>query len=233
MDVALRFELALFLAGGGGGDFRLGARCMLAGELSSLSAGVEECPRLRRVGGGGGGAAREEVVLSAMDSLSSMRECRIEPALLRVRSSEGIGARWEERRASGGGGGFLGCVRVAWSVVVMSGLGVGSRRCSPDVAAPAKASLIAVPLAAGGNGGSGFFVSDVVRDFDLSSEVGLVISASCWPIFEKSSNPTICGPVLVTDLPCLCRGRGGFTRLLRVLCSNTSSSPSLSDSDRS
>jgi hypothetical protein len=37
----------------------------------------------------------------------------------------------------------------------------------------------------------------------------------------------------VTDFPCLCRGRGGFTRLLAVLCGITAESSSSSDIERS
>jgi hypothetical protein len=152
----------------------------------------------------------DEVVLSAILSLSSWyRGLEVMDALLLVRSSDGIlDVLCEDRRARGGGGGFLDCDDGRSN---LSGLGVGSRDAS--LGAEARASLKAPR--GGGNGGSGRLNSPDVRVLGFSS-TGLLISESCSSL-EKSSNAIICGPV-GTNFPCLCRGSGGFTRLLCVLC---------------
>lgn len=165
---------------------------MLAGEPSSaLSLWLPLCPL--RLGGGGAGAIREDVVLSAMLSLSSIREGRIEEVPLFVLSSDGADARCDDLRASGGGGGFFDC---DGGLSLVSGLGVGSRDGSLE--ACARASLMA-PLGPG-TGGSGLLNSPDARGFDASS-TGLSGIGSL-PSLEKSSNATICGPELDTDFPC-------------------------------
>lgn len=198
IDVDDRFEEALFRAGGaGGGDLRLAARCTVT---SSAAAAVvaEVCGVLRRAGGGGGGAPRvEDVVLSAMLSLSSVRDGRIEDVPLVRRTGAAaiaivMDARWEDLRANGGGGGFLGCG--ACSVASKLTLGVSSRG-SSNMGGVGSARGAG---ASAGRGGRGRLNSDDDRVGLSSTDI------SCsGPAEEKSSKETIRGPALVTDLPCL------------------------------
>lgn len=50
---------------------------------------------------------------------------------------------------------------------------------------------------------------------------------------SKSAKDTICGPLIFTDLPCLCAGGSGFTLLLPLRCGGTGGLSSSSDVDLS